>query len=262
MTLAAAADTAAFIRDNYHGQGNFPNYEDVLEKSYLLFLRPGHKVIDIGAHAGRHTEKFIERVGPSGQIYAFEPLPSMAATLHQRFGRLANVTIEEIAFSNRVGEATYKFVTNAPEESGLRERIYNIPDPIIEEIKVQVSTVDTYFPTAAGFDYVKIDIEGGEIDCLAGMTGFLKRNRPFVSVEYGSPGFSKYGNTAETLFDSAHAHHYCLSDLFGTLIKDRAEWLQVCDVAAWDFFLVPVERQAEWQGYFSNVHALSFFLEK
>lgn len=260
MNLESAKDKAIFIRDNYHQKGNFPNYEDVLEKTYNLFIRKGFKILDIGAHSGRHTEKFIDIAGSTGKIWAFEPLPHMASVLRSRFGHLENVSIEELAFSNTVKEAEYVFVKNAPEESGLQERIYNIPDPIIEKLKVSVSTVDTRFPDLTGVDYVKIDIEGGEIDCLSGMTQFLKRNRPYMSVEYGFPGYSKYGNIAETLFRTAEGYDMIISDMFGSIIQDVDEWNEVCDVATWDFFLVPRERVSGWRSYFSNTSFPDYFL--
>ena len=241
--LQTAADKAAFIRANWHEVGNVPNYEDVLQGAYERFLRPGDTVIDIGAHTGRHTAHFAALVGREGHVWAFEPLPAMAGILRNRFGHMNEVTLDTKALSSAVGTAQYKFVTNAPEESGLQERIYNISNPIIETIDVEVSTVDTLFPTLGGVSYVKIDIEGGEIDCLAGMNGFLRRNRPIVSVEYGFPGYSRYGSTKDSLFDAAMRYDYRIADLFGTLIKERAEWHQVCDVGPWDFFLVPCEME-------------------
>lgn len=260
MTSQSAAANARFIKEAFHDKGHYPNYEDTLEKAYRLFLKPGQKIIDIGAHSGRHTEKFIDIIGPTGTLWAFEPLPPFAAVLNQRFGQLSNVTLERLAFSNRVGDANYVYVTNAPEESGLKERIYNIPDPIQENITVKVSTVDTYFADVAGIDYVKIDIEGGEIDCLDGMQSFLRANRPYMSVEYGFPGYSKYGNQARSLYDRATHYDMVVSDMFGAIVESVEDWPKVCDVATWDFFLVPRERADAWKAAFSGVHFPDYFL--
>ena len=55
-----------------------------------------------------------------------------------------------------------------------------------------------------------------------------------------------------TLFDLADEMDYILSDLFGNLIETKDNWVKVCDLAYWDYFLVPRSRRAEWQQYFSD----------
>ena len=40
---------------------------------------------------------------------------------------------------------------------------------------------------------VKIDVEGGELDVLRGMTGTLRRHKPTLLVEFHSPELEKHG---------------------------------------------------------------------
>jgi protein-L-isoaspartate O-methyltransferase len=46
-------------------------------------LNPGDIAIDVGAHVGYFTMQMAEAVGPSGRVYAFEPLDSNADLLEQ-----------------------------------------------------------------------------------------------------------------------------------------------------------------------------------
>lgn len=250
VTASSAIETARYLKENRHDRGHVPNYEDVLEVSYRQFLKPGMNVLDIGAHGGRHTDMFREIVGATGRIWAFEPLPHMAAHLRDRFAEAENIHIFEMALSDAVKQTVFKFVSNAPEESGLRERIYNIDDPIIEELTVSVSTGDALLSHVERVDYIKIDVEGGEIDCLKGMSKLLTRHQPFVSVEYGFPSYSKYDNTNMTLWTLAQNLGFGVSDMFGNMVADDAEWRDVCDHAYWDYYLIPNSRRDEWISVF------------
>ena len=59
-------------------------------------------------------------------------------------------------------------------------------------------------------------------------------------------------NTEMTLFELADEMDYILSDLFGNLIETKDEWMKICDLSYWDYFLVPRSRRAEWRQYFSD----------
>ncbi len=259
MNVSRALETARFLKEHHHDKGQVPNYENVLEAAYRHFLKPGDNVIDIGAHGGRHTRIFRDLIGDTGGIWAFEPLPHMAEHLRSSFASQSNVHVFEIALSDKVTNTVYKFVSNAPEESGLRERIYNIDDPIIQDINVNVSTADRILAAIDRIDYIKIDIEGGEIDCLKGMNSVLAKHQPFLSIEYGFPSYSKYDNTNMTLWDMAQQLGFHISDLFGNIVEDAEEWVEVCDHAYWDFFLVPIGRRSEWSAIFSSSNFPSDF---
>src|SRR5258708_11318539 len=59
-------------------QGDF--FEDELPFVRQL-LQPGQNVIDIGANFGVYTLSMAQKVGPGGQVWAFEPAPSTAQFL-------------------------------------------------------------------------------------------------------------------------------------------------------------------------------------
>jgi FkbM family methyltransferase len=217
-------------------------WETVLEVTYRKFLTPGQTVLDVGAHAGLHARVFLECVGPNGRVHAFEPLPHLAEALAKQFADRPHFSITAAALSRTPGTSTFKFARNAPQESGLKERIYNRPNPDVVDISVTVDMLDAYAERFDKIDYIKMDIEGGEMDALAGATRLLQKHRPILSVEYGHPGYSKYNNTKFSLFDFAAEQRFVLADIFGNLIRTREEWDIVCDSVYWDFLLLPAER--------------------
>lgn len=225
------------------------DWEPVLEAAYRRLILPGHTVLDLGAHAGRHTEVFLRLVGASGAVHAFEPIPHLAASLAERLGSPANLTVTAAALSDTSGTTTFKFAQNAPQESGLRERIFNQPNPGVVDISVEVKRLDDSLDMWPRVDYIKIDIEGGEIGCLNGARALLAARRPILSVEYGAPGYTQYGHERVTLYRWAAAHNYVMADLFGNLITTEAAWDRLCDTVYWDFFMFPAERAASIEAH-------------
>jgi FkbM family methyltransferase len=172
-------------------------YEQVIERSYRQFLRHGDTVIDVGAHAGTHTSVFLDIVGPSGRVIAFEPLPDLCAGLRARLGpRHPNLSVLQLALSSAPAtEAAFVRAEGSLAESGLRQREYNDSDAVQPtEIRVMVDTIDAVAKRLAltSLAYIKMDIEGGELDALDGACETVQRFRPVISVEFGRQAYSAY----------------------------------------------------------------------
>jgi FkbM family methyltransferase len=229
-----------------------PDYEKLLTIAYHRFLWkiPAHElvIIDVGAHGGLHLEHFARFAGSVGKVIAFEPLPDFARDLKARFTQ-PNVEVREMALGQQPGFADFQQNRGIPGESGLRQRKSDVPVSF-ESVRVTVDTLDHQTADLDRLSYIKLDIEGGEIDCLRGGRETIMRLRPFISVEYGAPGYSVYGHTAVTLFSVAADMNYVASDLFGNLIETESDWLSICDLSYWDYFLIPRERVDDWKSCF------------
>jgi hypothetical protein len=59
---------------------------------------------------------------------------------------------------------------------------------------------------------------------------------------------ARYGAIA----DEPVPPRFDIADLFGNLIETKDDWVKICDLAYWDYFLVPRSRRAEWRQYFSD----------
>ncbi|MES2628696.1 MAG: FkbM family methyltransferase [Bacteroidota bacterium] len=161
-------------------------------------LKPGSNCIDIGCHKGEILQVMVD-LAPNGRHYAFEPIPAMYNDLVTRFAGKA--TIFPYALSNEPGQVKFKHVTNAPAYSGIRQREYAVASPEIEEIDVEVKTLDELIPATERIDLVKIDVEGAEFGVLKGAVETLRRNRPVVVFECGLGASNYYGTQPGELFD-------------------------------------------------------------
>jgi FkbM family methyltransferase len=285
--MGAAAATARAMHLLHQGIC-LPDYEKLLEQGYCQLIEPGSIVFDVGAHTGRHLARFVQLVGPLGRVFAFEPLPALAQRLKRRYDNNPCVTVNVFALSNRSGHGTFRVVENGLGISGLKLRedstdatIISFPRGrlvggmlrrviklrllggnsigewamnrgwvMVRDFPIVLDTIDAQAASLERLDFIKIDIEGAELDCLRGAGATVARHRPFISIEYGRSCYSMYGETAVSLFNWACEKDYLLSDLFGNIVEDEAEWLRVCDVSFWDYYLLPKERRDFWRSRF------------
>lgn len=220
-----------------------PDYEKILADNFQRFLKGGDWVADVGAHTGVHTAKMIKSVGSTGRVIAFEPLPKCYQSLLKSFQRHPNVEIVNAALSNFCESGTaFTEATGTPQESGLKRRGFNFPERARpREIRVDVTTLDRAIGNWERLDYLKIDIEGGELDCLEGGAAILARHRPIISFECGYDAFAHYGKAIGDFFVYATATDCRIFDLFGREIRNEEEMQSVMGTM-WDFYFVPTSK--------------------
>ncbi len=165
-------------------------YEPEITAVFDRYCHPGMTAFEIGAHAGYHTIRLAKLCGPSGRVHAFEPVPQNVECLMEtlRLNHLRNVQVHELAVSNREGMA--ELTTNGVFDGfaclkqgghGRRER----PSRDSQLLAVRTIDLDTFCPRfgIAQVDLIKMDIEGGEMLALQGMTETLLRCRPVLILE-------------------------------------------------------------------------------
>lgn len=223
-----------------------PDYEALLTHGYGRFLGDGSFAVDVGANVGFHTQV----LSTYSRVIAFEPIPEHAERLRSQFADRPNVEVRTVALGRVAGKHEFYHFPIGHGVSGLRVRADQTE--AAQMIQVHIETMDHQLAGLERLDYIKMDIEGGEIDCLLGGRETIMRHRPFISVEYGRPSYTPYGHTAETLFVTARSFSYLISDLFGNLVESVEEWAQVCDCSYWDYFLVPHEKRKFWRAIFAK----------
>jgi FkbM family methyltransferase len=164
-----------------------------------MVLSENSSCIDIGAHIGAVLREIIH-IAPSGQHFAFEPIPDLFNGLKSNTD-FRNVGISDIALSNETGEDTFYWVRNDPAYSGLKQRRYDRPDPEIVEIKVKKARLDDIIPPTQAIDLIKIDVEGGELPVLLGAQRIITEHKPFIVFESGKGASDRYGTNGAALFD-------------------------------------------------------------
>ena len=154
--------------------------------------------IDIGCHKGEILDTILQQA-PNGKHYGFEPLPYLFNNLIDKYKNKA--TILPYALANENGFSTFQHVKNAPAYSGIKKRKYDVDNPEIEEIKVELKKLDEVIPPDLKIDFIKIDVEGAELGVLQGAVQLLKKDKPIVVFEFGLGASDFYGTKPADIFN-------------------------------------------------------------
>jgi len=191
-----------FIRNtlNYLHLDVTKNLEyDRLTKTIMKkLLKKDSCCIDIGCHKGEILDCMLKQ-SPKGNHYAFEPIPSFFDKLQTKYTN-SNVKLYPYALSDKEGKSVFNFVKNAPAYSGIKKRHYDIKNPEIEEIEVELNILDNLFLKDEKIDFIKIDVEGAEFEVLKGGKNLLKQQKPTILFECGVGGSDYYGTTPEAIY--------------------------------------------------------------
>lgn len=161
-----------------------------------IMLKSASSCIDVGAHEGSVLTEII-KLCPNGTHFAFEPIPHLFKSLQNKF---QSASIYDYACSDEEGTSTFFHVENAPAYSGLKKRRYDRHDPEIAEITVQKVCLDKVIPPGHKIDFIKIDVEGGDLPVLRGAKRVIVENKPLIIFESGLGASEFYGTNGERIF--------------------------------------------------------------
>jgi len=179
-------------------------YEEAEQRFVERFLKSGMTVLDIGAHQGFYTLLASQLVGPQGRVVAFEPSPRERRRLcwNLRMNRCRNVRIEPLALAAREGELRLFLVKGR--ETGLNSlRPPKVSEPV-EVIPVQATTLDAYLGRSGieKVDFIKMDVEGAELEVLKGAERLLQRTpRPVWIIEVQDIRTEAFGYSAKDILE-------------------------------------------------------------
>ena len=165
----------------------------------LPHLKPGDVVIDGGAFVGDHTIVYSKAVGSKGVVHAFEPNPVAFKCLLHNMATCGNVVIHEAGLSDKAGSIPLSGNNNnyGGCYSGDHMKIADVP----------VKTLDECF-NGTHIDFIKLDIEGMEVNALHGGEKLITASRPRMVIEINSVALARQGRTPNEIFDWLTEHDY------------------------------------------------------
>jgi len=172
------------------------------------FLSPDMVFVDIGANLGEYSLFAAKRV-KRGKVLAFEPLPTMNSLLEEniKLNELSNVVISKYGLSNNNGVLPIHEIENVHE--GL-STFYPGERKIKQRIEVPLKAFDLEFDNFGvnRIDFIKIDIEGGELNALLGARNSISRFKPVVMVEINEPTYQVAGYSSKDVYQFFESLNY------------------------------------------------------
>lgn len=180
------------------------------KRVYLSFVRPGDVVLDVGANVGAHAVFLSHVVRQTGRVLAFEPLApnidALRGTIRRR-SRIPNIRIFQLAVGNP-GKTRKEVLITAPwndlTQASLKLQGAGSWEARtgVREYKVSLTCLDAE-PEVQGLhsiDFIKIDVEGGELDALKGATETITRHHPLIYCELYEAWAKSFGYTPADVF--------------------------------------------------------------
>jgi len=169
----------------------------IVERRLLSRLvRPGMRVVDVGANIGYYLLMFERFVGPAGSVVCIEPSPPNLEELERNVSAngLSNVMVHRVAVGGEEGT------------TGLRDGINSgVTDGEDGAYEVPLRTLDSLLDE--GVDFVKIDVEGYEAAVLQGAQQVLARDRPVLFVEFHPHLVTRFGSSLEAVLGAIRPHY-------------------------------------------------------
>ena len=164
----------------YFGRSRESKTMDLFQKN----ITKGDVVIEIGGHIGYVTQYLSFLVGNEGRVIVFEPGTNNIPYIEKNTSNKKNVYLEKLAISNQEGIATFYEENITGQTNSLlnnykgAEAGARLSGSKLEVVatKVNLMPLDNYLINKnLEVNFIKMDIEGGELNALYGMQDTLKK---------------------------------------------------------------------------------------
>jgi FkbM family methyltransferase len=205
-------------------------------------LTDSSRCVDVGCHIGSFLS-LLKKYAPRGRHIAFEASVTKSSWLKRRF---PDVEIFSCAVTNKSGRVFFEEDHTRPGYSHLHQAERKSPNSSTS-YEVEACRLDDVLLDQGKIDFIKFDIEGGELAALEGARELLNKWRPPFIFECGSERTLKAQNIdRKTLFEFITAdlnyQAFCFGDFLfgkGELTFDEFRKCGIYPFRAFNFVAIP-----------------------
>lgn len=148
------------------------------------YIKPGNNVLDIGANFGQMSILFSDMVGENGKVYSFDAddwiyeifnknieANNKTGKIIPHFGAVHNVAGETLIFPEQNFEEFGSYGSYGIDYNAKKGR------------EIKTITIDS-LQIEAPIHFMKIDIQGGDLQALQGAVKTIEKNRMPILFEY------------------------------------------------------------------------------
>lgn len=174
-------------------------------------VRRGTVAVDVGAHFGLYSYLLARLVGKDGRVVAIEPIAEDADLIERAFRTLRlPVSVVRCALSSHEGEATLTIPRlGGAEKTALATLEEQAQSGDVGPAETRTVPVRRLDDVLAGIgmpvSFIKIDVEGHELDVLDGAAETIATQRPNILIEINH---DLGGRPVESVFERILAFGY------------------------------------------------------
>lgn len=189
-------------------------YEPQVWAKVMGHLKPGSRILDVGAHVGLYAIAFGLRIGPTGCVLAAEPDPENLKHLHK------HIALNGLKNIVRVVPAG---IADAPGSASLS--MDNLQSHVSSEsggVKIQIESLDNVTQDER-WDLLLIDVEGYEEKVLRGSATLLRdpsRRPTMIMIEVHPYAWAGVGSTSASLLEALTSKGYSVRSLDGATVSE------------------------------------------
>lgn len=204
--------------------------------SYIVkkLVKPGGHVVDIGANIGYVSALLSRYVGPRGQVFSFEPIPETFDLLTHSLRKLGISNVKAVCCA--ASSADSEALMEIPHFPAGGENLYqshivstDSKHRDMRTVTVRLRRLDDLLAAELnGIEFVKIDVEGHELEVLKGSRLLIQQSHPAMLVEAsGDPDAS--GSPASELFELLAGEGYAAYIMDDGKVRPRNQGEQAVD---------------------------------
>ena len=219
--IRVAMDTS-FRVDRLMWSGQFePNLIALIRRHVV----EGDICLDVGANIGAATLAFARAVGNVGHVHAFEPAPPNVDRLRANLALNPDLnrrtTVHPVGISDQAGRLFWSHEADNPGNGSLSNS---------GEHEVPVATLDERLldAKASRANFMKVDVEGMELNVFQGASKTLRNFRPCIYFEtlarFERPGSGGYFNEIEQFLRELDYELYRINRDATVILASAANW--------------------------------------
>lgn len=199
-------DTRIIIRNQIKYEISLNNYNDWLlffginnqhKENIYQKIKNGDVVLDVGSNIGEVLLN-MAKVNPDGRIYGFEPVKSTFDKLQKNvsLNSFSNIYLNQLAVSD-TNETVYYQAKEGHSGGTMMSKESKINSPNF----IEAMTLDNFaeLNLIEKIDFIKVDIEGFEMNFIKGALQTLKKHKPSIFIEVDHDKLIRQNSSPEEL---------------------------------------------------------------
>ena len=140
------------------------------------WIGPGAHIVEVGAYIGNHVVYYARFMRPRS-VTVLEPNPEAIELLRRNLvaNAVVDVDLSMLGIAAAAAADTYDLACESASNRGATRLVHNAAG------QVRSAALDELI--AGPVDFMKIDVEGMELDVLAGARRIVERSRPRIMIE-------------------------------------------------------------------------------